>query len=39
LEVTKTGTPQLSLDVDAQRPVLLDRLTEGQSENGDNGHS
>ena len=30
----KTGTPQPSLDIDAQRLVLLDR-----AENGDNGHS
>jgi len=32
LEVT--GTPQPSLDIDANRLVLLDR-----AENGDNGHS
>jgi len=32
LEVT--GTPQPSLDMDANRLVLLDR-----AENGDNGHS
>jgi single-strand DNA-binding protein len=30
----QTGTPQPSLDIDAQRLVLLDR-----AENGDNGHS
>jgi single stranded DNA-binding protein len=30
----QTGTPQPSLDIDAQRLVLLDRV-----ENGDNGHS
>ena len=30
----KTGTPQPSLDIDANRLVLLDR-----AENGDNGHS
>ena len=29
----QTGTPQPSLDIDAQRLVLLDR-----AENGDNGH-
>jgi len=33
------GIPQPSLDVDANRLVLLDRLTQGQIENGDNGHS
>jgi single-strand DNA-binding protein len=30
----QSGTPQPSLDIDAQRLVLLDRV-----ENGDNGHS
>lgn len=30
----QTGTPQPSLDIDAQRLVLLDR-----AENGDNGHN
>lgn len=30
----KSGTPQPSLDMDANRLVLLDR-----AENGDNGHS
>jgi len=30
----KSGTPQHSLDMDANRLVLLDR-----AENGDNGHS
>lgn len=32
--VDQSGTPQPSLDIDAQRLVLLDR-----AENGDNGHS
>jgi len=32
--IHKSGTPQPSLDVDANRLVLLDR-----AENGDNGHS
>ena len=32
--VDQTGTPQPSLDMDANRLVLLDR-----AENGDNGHS
>lgn len=37
--IDQSGTPQPSLDIDANRLVLLDRLTEGQFENGDNGHS
>ncbi|MBE2270602.1 MAG: single-stranded DNA-binding protein, partial [Anaerolinea sp.] len=32
--IDQTGTPQPSLDMDANRLVLLDRV-----ENGDNGHS
>jgi len=31
---SQTGTPQPSLDIDANRLVLLDRI-----ENGHNGHS
>ena len=30
----KDGTPQASIDIDANRLILLDRV-----ENGDNGHS
>lgn len=36
--IDQSGTPQPSLDLDANRLVLLDRLTDGQFENGDNGH-
>jgi single-strand DNA-binding protein len=39
--VDQTGTPQPSLDIDAQRLVLLDTFGElrYRAENGDNGHS
>jgi len=37
--VDQSGTPQPSLDINANLLVLLDRLTEGQIENSDNGHS
>ncbi|MBE2270194.1 MAG: single-stranded DNA-binding protein [Anaerolinea sp.] len=33
--VDQTGTPQASLDVDASRLVLLDRLDNGDAESGD----
>jgi hypothetical protein len=35
LEVTQSGTPQPSLDVDAIRLVLLDRLENDEPENGE----
>lgn len=33
--VDQSGAPQANLDLDANRLVLLDRLSEGQFENGD----
>lgn len=36
--IDQSGTAQLSIDIDANRLVLLDRLTEGQFENGDSAH-
>jgi single-strand DNA-binding protein len=37
--ISRDGSPQASIDIDANRLILLDRLTEGQFENGDNADS
>jgi single-stranded DNA-binding protein len=37
--IDQSGTPQASIDLDANRLILLDRLTEGQFENGDSEES